>query len=507
MTRTITIDPVTRIEGHARITLQLDTGGHLVEARFHVTEFRGFERFCEGRPFQEMAAITSRICGICPVSHLLAAARTGDRLLAVRIPPAAAKLRRLLNLAQISQSHALSFFHLSSPDFLLGWDSDPSRRNVFGLMAAEPELARAGIRLRQFGQGIIERLAGRRIHSAWAVPGGVRSPLSLEDRDRILKDLPEAMAATALALERFQRLLDGPLQPEMNSFGNFPSLFMALVGPGGRWEHLDGSDDAREEPPCGDRSAPRSGPDSQPAPTPGGLRIVAADGRVLAEGLRGDDYPTFLAEAVEPWSYLKFPYYRPLGYPEGIYRVGPLARLNVCERIGTPWADAELADLRQRCGRVALSSFVYHQARLVEIVACLEAIESLLHDPELQDPHVRARASLNALEAVGVGEAPRGTLFHHYRVDEQGLITHVNLVIATGQNNLAMNRTVLQIAREVLPDPVPASIPEALLNRIEAGIRCFDPCLSCSTHAAGAMPIRLELRAADGRLLAEQVRN
>jgi len=490
MTRTITIDPVTRIEGHARITLQLDEGGHLVEARFHVTEFRGFERFCEGRPFQEMAAITSRICGICPVSHLLAAARTGDQLLAVRIPPAAAKLRRLLNLAQISQSHALSFFHLSSPDFLLGWDSDPARRNVFGLMAAEPELARAGIRLRQFGQGIIERLAGRRIHSTWAVPGGVRSPLSLEDRDQILKDLPEAMAATALALERFQRLLDGPLQRELNSFGHFPSLFMALVGPGGRWEHLDGGDDAGEEQAAGS-----------------GLRIVAADGRVLAEGLRGDDYPTFLAEAVEPWSYLKFPYYRPLGYPEGIYRVGPLARLNVCERIGTPWADAELADLRQRCGRVALSSFAYHQARLVEIVACLEGIEALLHDPELQDPHVRARASLNALEAVGVGEAPRGTLFHHYRVDERGLITRVNLIIATGQNNLAMNRTVLEIAREVLPDPVPDSLPEALLNRIEAGIRCFDPCLSCSTHAAGAMPIRLELRAADGRLLAQQVRD
>jgi len=509
MTRTITIDPVTRIEGHARITLQLDAGGHLVEARFHVTEFRGFERFCQGRPFQEMAAITSRICGICPVSHLLAAARTGDKLLAVRIPPAAAKLRRLLNLAQISQSHALSFFHLSSPDFLLGWESDPARRNVFGLMAAEPELARAGIRLRQFGQGIIERLAGRRIHSAWAVPGGVRSPLSLEDRDQILKDLPEAMAAAALALERFQRLLDGPLQRELNSFGNFPSLFMALVGPGGRWEHLDGRDDGWEEPPSGDRSAPRSGPDSQPAPTPGGLRIVAADGRVLAEGLREDDYPTFVAEAVEPWSYLKFPYYRPLGYPEGIYRVGPLARLNVCEQIGTPWADAELADLRQRCGRVALSSFAYHQARLVEIVACLEGIEALLHDPELQDPHVRARASLNAHEAVGVGEAPRGTLFHHYRVDEQGLISSVNLIIATGQNNLAMNRTVLQIAREFIPDPVPlgTTIPEALLNRIEAGIRCFDPCLSCSTHAAGAMPIRLELRAADGRLLAEQVRN
>ena len=490
MSRTITINPVTRIEGHARITLQLDDGGHLVEARFHVTEFRGFERFCQGRPFQEMAAITSRICGICPVSHLLAAARTGDKLLAVRIPPAAAKLRRLLNLAQISQSHALSFFHLSSPDFLLGWDSDPARRNLFGLMAAEPELARAGIRLRQFGQGIIERLSGRRIHGAWAVPGGVRSPLALEDRDRILEELPAARAAASLALERFKRLLDGPLQRELNSFGTFPSLFLALVGPGGRWEHLAGSDEQEE------RAAT-------------GLRLMAADGRVLAEGLREDDYPTFLAEAVEPWSYLKFPYYRPLGYPEGIYRVGPLARLNVCERIGTPWADAELADLRQRCGRVALSSFAYHQARLVEIVACLEGIEALLHDPELQDPHVRARASLNALEAVGVGEAPRGTLFHHYRVDERGLISRVNLIIATGQNNLAMNRTVLQIAREFIPNPVPAGadLPEALLNRIEAGIRCFDPCLSCSTHAAGAMPIRLELRSADGRLLAEQVRN
>jgi NAD-reducing hydrogenase large subunit len=490
MSRTITINPVTRIEGHARITLQLDDGGHLVEARFHVTEFRGFERFCQGRPFQEMAAITSRICGICPVSHLLAAARTGDKLLAVRIPPAAAKLRRLLNLAQISQSHALSFFHLSSPDFLLGWESDPARRNLFGLMAAEPELARAGIRLRQFGQGIIERLSGRRIHGAWAVPGGVRSPLALEDRDRILEELPAARAAASLALERFKRLLDGPLQRELNSFGTFPSLFLALVGPGGRWEHLAGSDEQEE------RAAT-------------GLRLMAADGRVLAEGLREDDYPTFLAEAVEPWSYLKFPYYRPLGYPEGIYRVGPLARLNVCERIGTPWADAELADLRQRCGRVALSSFAYHQARLVEIVACLEGIEALLHDPELQDPHVRARASLNTLEAVGVGEAPRGTLFHHYRVDERGLINRVNLIIATGQNNLAMNRTVLQIAREFIPNPVPAGVdlPEALLNRIEAGIRCFDPCLSCSTHAAGAMPIRLELRSADGRLLAEHVRN
>ena len=491
MSRTITIDPVTRIEGHARITLQLDDGGHLVQARFHVVEYRGFEKFCEGRPFTEMAGITARICGICPVSHLLAAARTGDKLLAVRIPPAAVKLRRLLNLAQISQSHALSFFHLSSPDFLLGWESDPSRRNLFGLIAAEPELARAGIRLRQFGQQIIEQLGGRKIHSAWAVPGGVRSPLSLETRDWILARLPEAKATARLALERFKALLDGPLQRELQTFGTFPSLFLALVGPGGRWEHLDGRDGEEQ------------------GAAAGGLRVMAADGSLVADGLREDDYPSFLAEAVEPWSYLKSPYYRPLGNPGGLYRVGPLARLNVCESIGTTWADIELAELRQRCGRVVCSSFAYHLARLVEIVTCLEAIEQLMHDPQLLDPHVRARAGLNRLEAVGVSEAPRGTLFHHYRVDEQGLISRVNLIIATGQNNLAMNRTVLQIARDCIPDPVPAGteIPEALLNRVEAGIRCFDPCLSCSTHAAGTMPLRVELLDAAGHRLAERRRD
>ena len=478
MPRTVLIDPVTRIEGHARISLHLDDDGRLVDARFHVVEYRGFEKFCEGHPFTEMAGITARICGICPVSHLLAAARTGDKLLAVEVPPAARRLRRLLNLAQITQSHALSFFHLSSPDFLLGWESDPARRSLFGLIEAEPELARAGIRLRQFGQKILELLGGRRIHSAWVVPGGVRSPLAAEARAWILERLPEARQAVAAALERFKRLLDGPLRREQRCFGEFPSLFLGLVGSDGRWECCEGS-----------------------------LRLRAADGTVLADGLQEDDYRSLLAEAVEPWSYLKFPYVRALGYPEGMYRVGPLARLNVCDRVGTPWADAELAELRQRGGGpVVLSSFAYHLARLVEIVACLEAIEDVLQDPALLQGRLRDRASLNRLEAVGVSEAPRGTLFHHYRVDEQGLITAVNLVIATGQNNLAMNRTVLQIAREFLPDPVPAEIPEPLLNRVEAGIRCFDPCLSCSTHAAGQMPLRLELVASDGRLLAERQR-
>jgi NAD-reducing hydrogenase large subunit len=479
MIRTVLIDPVTRIEGHAKITLHLDDAGRLCDTRFHVVEYRGFEKFCEGRPFSEMAGITARICGICPVSHLLCAAKTGDKLLAVQVPPAARKLRRLLNLAQLTQSHALSFFHLSSPDFLLGWESDPARRNVFGLMAADPELARSGIRLRQFGQQIIELLGGRKIHAAWAVPGGVRTPLAGDARDWILSRLPEARQTAEAALKLFKGLLDGPLQREQAVFGHFPSLFMALVTPDGLWEHIEGK-----------------------------IRFRGPDGALVADGLLEDDYASFLGDAVEPWSYLKFPYYKPLGYPNGIYRVGPLARLNVCDSIGTPWADQELAEFRQRAGRVALSSFGYHHARLVEIVACLEAIEQLVADPELATGRVRARASLNAQEAVGVSEAPRGTLFHHYRVDGQGLITRVNLIIATGQNNLAMNRTVHQIAQEFLPDPVPADaqIPEAILNRIEAGIRCFDPCLSCSTHAAGQMPLQVQLLAADGQVLAERSR-
>ncbi len=471
--RTITIDPVTRIEGHAKITIQLDDVGAVETARFHVTEYRGFEKFCEGRPFTEMAAITARICGICPVSHLLAAAKTGDKILAVTIPPTAEKLRRLMNLAQLTQSHALSFFHLSSPDFLLGWDSDPARRNVFGLIAANPDLARAGIRLRQFGQGVIEALGGRKIHAAWSVPGGVREPLSEETRLRIQAGLPEAFAITERALGLFKTLLDTQLGEELGIFGNFPSLFLGLVGPGGLWEHHRGA-----EAGCG-------------------IRIVDSAGVVVADGLREDDYASFLAEAVEPWSYLKFPYVKALGPEAGSYRVGPLARLNLCERIGTEQADRELLELRQRGGRVVTASFLYHLARLIEILACLEQMQQLLDDPTITATHVRARAGVNAHEAVGVSEAPRGTLFHHYRVDANGLIEAVNLIIATGQNNGAMNRTVTQIARHYLSGE---RLSEGLLNRVEAGIRCFDPCLSCSTHAAGQMPLLVELVGADGQL-------
>ncbi|HEY9832987.1 MAG TPA: Ni/Fe hydrogenase subunit alpha [Stenomitos sp.] len=471
MSKTVIIDPVTRIEGHAKISIYLDDAGEVSDARFHVVEYRGFEKFCEGRPMWEMAGITARICGICPVSHLLASAKTGDKIQAVKIPPAGEKLRRMMNLAQITQSHALSFFHLSSPDFLLGWDSDPAKRNVFGLIAADPELAKGGIRLRQFGQKIIELLGAKKIHPAWAVPGGVRSPLSEEGRTWIRDRLPESRATAENALSLFKRLLD-QFATEAQTFGEFPSLFMGLVSKQGLWEHYDGH-----------------------------IRFMDSDGNIVADGLSEDNYQDFIGEAVESWSYLKFPYYKPLGYPDGIYRVGPLARLNICDRMGTPDADRELQEFRDRAGaRVATSSFFYHYARLIEILAAIEWIERLVDDPDIVSERTRATAGINQLEGIGVSEAPRGTLFHHYQVDEDGLIKKVNLIIATGQNNLAMNKTVTQIAKHYIHG---TEIPEGMLNRVEAGIRAFDPCLSCSTHAAGQMPLQIQLVGADGTTLHE----
>ncbi|WP_152053939.1 Ni/Fe hydrogenase subunit alpha [Tautonia marina] len=470
MGQRIVIDPVTRIEGHAKITLHLNDDHTVADARFHVTEFRGFERFCEGRPLWEMPGLTARICGICPVSHLMASAKAGDAILSVRIPPAAEKLRRLMNLGQIVQSHALSFFHLSGPDLLLGFDSDPAARNVFGLAQADRETARGGIRLRQFGQEIIEFLGGKKIHPDWCVPGGVREALSDSAREHIKQRISEAIETVRSALDLIKGLLER-YPEEVTSFGHFPTLYLGLVAQDGSWEHYDGQ-----------------------------LRIINADGTVLAETSDAGDSLELLGESVQPDSYLKSPYYRPLGLTDGMYRVGPLARLNLCERMGSPLADAELIEYRQRGGRIVSSSFFYHYARLVEILACIEQIDALLDDPDLNATHLRAQAGINAQEGVGVSEAPRGTLFHHYTVDEHGLIRSVNLIIATGQNNLAMNAAMLQIARHWIKGP---QIPEGVLNRLEAGIRAFDPCLSCSTHAIGQMPILLQLIAPDGSVLDE----
>jgi NAD-reducing hydrogenase large subunit len=473
MSKQIVIDPVTRIEGHGKITIQLGEDGTVRDAFFHVTQIRGFEKFCEGRPFYEMPSLMARICGICPVSHLIASAKACDEILGVTIPSTASKLRRIMNMAQIIQSHALSFFYLSSPDLLLGMDSEPSERNIFGILKNNPTLARDGIRLRQMGQQIIELLSGKRIHPSWIVPGGVNEPLTADKRDQILAMVPEGLFIAKRTYDWFRGVLD-KFQREIQTFANFPTLFMGLVDEEGNFEHYDGK-----------------------------LRIVDASGNIIADKLEPDNYQQFIGEAVEPFSYLKFPYYKPFGYDDGIYRVGPLARLNISAKCGTEQADKMLEEFKKLGQDAVLSSFHYHYARLVEIVHCFEKIKEMLEDQEILSNRVRAFAEPNNSEGIGVSEAPRGTLIHHYKVDDNGLMVWANLIIATGHNNLAMNRGVLQVAKNFVDGE---KISEGILNRIEAVIRAYDPCLSCSTHAIGQMPLEIELRRCDGQLVDKLVR-
>jgi NAD-reducing hydrogenase large subunit len=464
----ITIDPVSRIEGHAKITIHLDDQGHVSSTEFHVTQVRGFEKFTEGRPFYEMPGITARICGICPVSHLLASAKACEAIMAVQIPAAARKLRELLHCAQFVQSHALSFFYLSAPDFLLGMDSDPAARNVLGVIAKHPELARDGIELRKFGLQLVEGLAQERVHPAWVIAGGVASPLSLSLRDRVLAELPTAKAIAQRTFRFFQAAIDD-YKGEIDCFGSVPTMYAGLVDSRGNLQLYDG-----------------------------GLRFRDVDGSITHDGVPAAAYADFIGEASLRESYLKAPYFRPRGFPQGVYRVGPLARINVVDQCGTPEADRELRTFRARFGCPAHSAFLYHYARLIEIVYALERIEILLQDPAILDQHVRAKAEVNSLEGMGMIEAPRGVLIHHYKVNDDGAIVWANLLVATGHNNLAMGRSVQQVAEHYVNG---AKLEEGMLNRVSAVVRAYDPCLSCSTHAVGDVALRIELVGPDGGLL------
>ena len=465
---TVTIHHVSRIEGHARITIRLDDAGQVTGTQFHVTQIRGFEKFVEGRPYYEMPSITSRICGICPVSHLLASSKACDEIMAVRIPETAAKLRELIHCAQIVQSHALSFFHLSAPDLLLGMDFDPAKRNVAGLLEEHPDALRDGIALRKFGQQVIERLAKERVHPSWTVPGGVNAPLDPRAREKTLEELPAAMAIVQRTLALWKRTVDG-FPNEIESFSNVPTMYCGLVGPDGSLRLYDGR-----------------------------LRFVGADGAIVADQVRPEDYATHIGEASLTDSYLKAPYYKPVGFPEGVYRVGPLARLNVADRCGTPLADAELEAYRDRYGRIVQSGFHYHYARLIEALYGLERMAQLLDDPAILGTKVRAHAGVNNLEGTGVIEAPRGTLIHHYRVDDNGAITWANLIVATGHNNLAISQGITAVAKRFVDG---RHISEGALNRVSALVRAYDPCLSCSTHVMGMVPVVLQLEGPDGELL------
>ncbi len=473
--RTIVISPVTRIEGHANISIQLDEAGQVSDARFHVNEFRGFEKFCQGRMYTEMPTITPRICGICPTSHTLASVKACEMIQGIQPTYTANLLRRLMHIGQNLSSHALSFFHLSAPDFLLGYDSDPAKRNIVGIAEKFPDLALRGIRLRKFGQELSERITGKKIHIMGIVPGGMAFPLLEDQRKALLAWIPEAIETVTAGLDIIKSFMEE--QGEMvKSFAPSPTLYLGTVGPAGEHELYDGK-----------------------------LRIMDAEGIILQDQVDPRHYLQYIAERPVDWSYLKYPYYKPLGIDKGIYRVGPLARLNVAERMRTPLAQREFEQFRALGdGKPVHGAFYYHYARLIEALSDVEDAERILQDPQVTSAHIQHHGRWNYEEGIGSSEAPRGTLFHHYRTDDTGKLVNVNLLIATGQNNPSMNRSVLEVARHYIRG---GDIREGILNRVESTIRCYDPCLSCSTHAWGQMPMMIEVKAADGRVLAQLERH
>jgi NAD-reducing hydrogenase large subunit len=472
--RKIVIDPVTRVEGHGKVTIRLNEAGEVEQARFHIVEFRGFERFIQGRMYWEVPVIVQRLCGICPVSHHLCAAKAMDLVAGVdQVTPTADKMRRLMHYGQVLQSNAVNFFHLASPDLLLGFESPVAKRNIIGVMESFPEVGKWAIFIRKFGQQVIAATGGRRIHPRLCVPGGVNQNLPVESRDALRKDVDQIIQWCCDALELHKSFVHGH-EALHETFATIPSSYMSLVNPDGSLELYDGR-----------------------------LRAIDAAGAAIFDGVDPALYRDYLIEEVRSWSYMKFPHIRTLGREDGWYRVGPLAQMNCCAFIGTPIAEAARKDF-MALGRGGLvhATLGYHWARLISMIHCAEKIKDLLFDDDLQGTDLVVTGQRRR-EGIAAIEAPRGTLFHHYTVDENDQVISANLIVSTTNNNEAMNRSIRHVAEEYLTGH---EITEGLLNHIEVAIRAYDPCLSCATHALGEMPLMVTLEDADGAVITTRVK-
>ena len=471
--RLIEIAPVTRVEGHGKVTIHMNADNEVDEARLHIVEFRGFERFIRGRLMWEVPVVVQRLCGICPVSHHLAAAKAMDMIVGVdTLPPTAEKMRRLMHYGQMMQSHVLHFFHLAAPDLLFGFDAPLEKRNVFEILKQNPELGRRAVMMRKYGQEIIEATAGKKVHGTGAIPGGINRNLPIERRDAFLKDIDEmtCWVQDAVALARDYTLSH---METVNNFGTFPSNYMSLVREDGALDLYHGN-----------------------------LRMKDPNGGIIFDQVPYSRYHELLVEDVRSWSYMKFPFLKSLGPEDGWYRVGPMARLNVVDFIDTPLADEALKVLRAATvGAPNSTSLANHWARMIEVLHCMEKIRELLNDPDLQGTDLVTRGARRE-EGIGVIEAPRGNLIHHYKVDEHDQVTYCNLIVSTTHNNEAMNRAVKDVAMKHISGH--ADVTEGMLNHIEVAIRAYDPCLSCATHALGQMPLIVEIFDADGKLVASR---
>ncbi len=470
MGQRVVIEPVTRVEGHGKVTIQLNDAGQVDQARMHIVEFRGFERFVQGRPYWEVPVMVQRLCGICPVSHHLCAAKAMDHVIGrERLTPTAEKMRRLMHYGQTFQSHALHFFHLCSPDLLFGFDAPVEKRHVIAVAREHKELAVQGVMMRKYGQEIIKATAGKKIHGTGAIPGGINKNLSIAERDGFLADIDQQLDWARSALELAKSYTVEHLELA-KTFAAFDSNHAGLVREDGTLDLYHGN-----------------------------LRFKDAAGNIIVDQMDPQDYHKVLAEEVRDWSYMKFPFIRELGPEKGWYRVGPLARINVCDRIDTPEAEqARQEFMAVTDGKPNNLSLAYHWTRMIELLHSAEQIKQLLNDPDLQGDDLMADSTGFRGEGAAILEAPRGTLFHHYKVDENDQVTMGNLIVSTTSNNEPMNRAVESVAKEYLSGK---KITDGLLNHVEVAIRAYDPCLSCATHAVGRMPLELELTDAAGTLI------
>jgi len=469
MGKKITIEPVTRVEGHGKVTIHLDENNNVTQSRLHIVEFRGFERFVQGRPYWEAPVLVQRLCGICPVSHHLAAAKALDVIVGVGpndLTPTGDKMRRLMHYGQVFQSHSLHFFHLASADLLFGYDSDPANRNVVGVIKEFPELAVQGVMMRKFGQEIIKATAGKKIHGTGAIPGGINKNLTIQERDKFLKGLDpmniDKMIEWSLGAIQLFKNYHAEHADFIDNFARFPSNHLSIVREDGALDLYNGL-----------------------------IRVVDSEGNIILDKIDNQDYNKYIEEEVKDWSYMKFPYLKHLGKEKGWYRVGPLARLNTCDFIPSPLAQKEFELYKAYTDGKANNMCLHtHWARLIEILHCAEAMKELLMDPDLQKEDLLAKG-VKVDEGVGIIEAPRGTLFHHYSINKDDTIKMANLIVSTTNNNKPMNNSVNYVAKKLMNGQ--AEITEGMMNACEVAIRAYDPCLSCATHAMGKMPLEVKL--------------
>lgn len=472
----IVIQPVTRIEGHAKVTIQLDDAGNVQDTWVNVIELRGFERFCIGRPVEELPRIVTSICGVCPWSHHLASAKACDAVFGVTIPSAAKKLRELCNSIAYTEEHILHFYFLSGADFVMGPDADYSIRNVIGIAQKLPDVAKRVVRCRWLGSHMLDIVSGKSIHPVTAVPGGVSKPLTQKERDEILPMAQEILELAKFSIDYAKKNIFPNYLDAVKTLGVIETGFLGTV------RKADGALDLYD----------------------GVLRMMTPDGKY--EDFTYDQYTDYIAEHIEPWSYLKFPYMKKAGKfsmdlakPSGIYRTNTLARINVCDKISTPLAQAEFEEFRKNFGRPAQLTLLYHWARLIELLYNAEKIVELLNDPEITSTDIRVPVTPRAARGIGCVEAPRGTLIHDYETDANGMVTNVNLIVGTTHNNAPINMSVKQAALSLIKG---GQYDEGILNKVEMAIRAYDPCLSCSTHILdGRCPVKIDIRDSNGNLI------